>query len=353
MSIPDNKYEVTPDLKRFRKLAIFVIYPLILLIGGIPFMITVNYLINNGFYNIDPPLWGIPNLSKVIMTAFSCIYALLMIPLLGGSLLTWFNVRRSNLLHAIVESLNQGKGLDSSYYDPKIKDRDHFYTADDKKLEVRANDHILVIILLLCVTSIPLTCFLIHVFTNDVGDFDVYLLLFSVAGILTTFYNICMKKIHLSFNRTKGTFTYFGFLLPWHRNIKFDKVQINAYANTFKIIIPYRLIPLRMIGEYKDAQAWWSYYMWYMDRNRPLPPGSLFSDEVREQDYLQRKAEGFPAPLYQSSIDTPEWEGAVSKYNDQEVDKRNRTLYKGSADLAYTYQVRKSFLAANTYLKKK
>ncbi|MFL0102069.1 hypothetical protein V2751_14470, partial [Tenacibaculum maritimum] len=49
----------------------------------------------------------------------------------------------------------------------------------------------------------------------------------------------------------------------------------------------------------------WSFMVWYMDKNRPLPPGSAF-DAYREQDYQRRKAAGFPKPLYPSKIATPE-----------------------------------------------
>ena len=49
----------------------------------------------------------------------------------------------------------------------------------------------------------------------------------------------------------------------------------------------------------------WSFYVWYMDKNRPLPPGSSF-DEFREKDFQRRKAEGFPPPLFKSCIPTPE-----------------------------------------------
>jgi hypothetical protein len=52
--------------------------------------------------------------------------------------------------------------------------------------------------------------------------------------------------------------------------------------------------------------------VWYMDKNRPLPPGKKL-DPYREKDYNRRKAEGFPAPLFHSNIDTPEWEGAEKK----------------------------------------
>ncbi len=49
----------------------------------------------------------------------------------------------------------------------------------------------------------------------------------------------------------------------------------------------------------------WSFYVWYMDKNRPLPPGSAF-DPYRQADFERRKAEGFPKPLYLSHISTPE-----------------------------------------------
>ncbi|WP_199271553.1 hypothetical protein [Cellulophaga sp. L1A9] len=54
-----------------------------------------------------------------------------------------------------------------------------------------------------------------------------------------------------------------------------------------------------------DPEEWWSFYVWYMDKNRPLPPAKAF-DEYRDQDFERRKAEGFPKPLYPSNIPTPE-----------------------------------------------
>jgi len=49
----------------------------------------------------------------------------------------------------------------------------------------------------------------------------------------------------------------------------------------------------------------WSFYVWYMDKNRPLPPGTAF-DEYREKDFDRRKNEGFPPPLFKSLVPTPE-----------------------------------------------
>jgi len=41
----------------------------------------------------------------------------------------------------------------------------------------------------------------------------------------------------------------------------------------------------------------WSFYVWYMDKNRPLPPGTAL-DPYRERDEERRKREGCPLPLY-------------------------------------------------------
>lgn len=54
-----------------------------------------------------------------------------------------------------------------------------------------------------------------------------------------------------------------------------------------------------------DPISKWSLYVWYMDKNRPLPPGCAF-DEYRKDDFKRRKAEGFPPPLFKSRIPTPE-----------------------------------------------
>ena len=56
---------------------------------------------------------------------------------------------------------------------------------------------------------------------------------------------------------------------------------------------------------HSDIYAFWDFVVWYMDKNRPLPPGTAF-DPYREADFQRRKAERFPKPLYKSYIPTPE-----------------------------------------------
>ncbi|MBL3658288.1 hypothetical protein [Fulvivirga sediminis] len=61
-----------------------------------------------------------------------------------------------------------------------------------------------------------------------------------------------------------------------------------------------------------ETEDYWNFIVWYMDKNRPLPPGKAF-DPYREQDFERRKAAGFPKPLYPSSIPTPEFTEAQQK----------------------------------------
>ena len=55
-------------------------------------------------------------------------------------------------------------------------------------------------------------------------------------------------------------------------------------------------------GDYIPIRNW-SFIVWYMDKNRNLPPGEAF-DPYREKDFHRRKAEGFLPPLYKSNIPT-------------------------------------------------
>ena len=59
-----------------------------------------------------------------------------------------------------------------------------------------------------------------------------------------------------------------------------------------------------------------SVMFWYMDPNRPLPPGKIF-DPYRKRDFERRRAEGFPLPKIDSRIKTPEATPEQQKERDQ------------------------------------
>ncbi len=54
----------------------------------------------------------------------------------------------------------------------------------------------------------------------------------------------------------------------------------------------------------------WALFLWYMDKNRPLPPGNAFAD-FRKIDAARLRAAGHPEPLYPMS---PEVKKKVEKF---------------------------------------
>lgn len=60
-----------------------------------------------------------------------------------------------------------------------------------------------------------------------------------------------------------------------------------------------------------------SFLQWYMDKNRPLPPGKFF-DQYRERDYERRKAYGFQKALTPSFVEMIEFDGTPYKGEDEE-----------------------------------
>lgn len=70
----------------------------------------------------------------------------------------------------------------------------------------------------------------------------------------------------------------------------------------------------------RDVFKHHSLLQWYMDRNRPLPPGIAF-DLYRQKDFEQRREQGFPKPLTSSLITILDMDG--KKYDDEET---TRTL---------------------------
>ena len=140
-----------------------------------------------------------------------------------------------------------------------------------------------------------------------------------LGGLFWIAYGVLAKKKYKFFelNRLEGIVTYPDnyFRPPLKGKFKELKVVIAVtgnidgysdreylkFVNTFK---PRKLDLLYTFygrEPYKD----WSFYVWYMDKNRPLPPGTAF-DPYREQDYERRKTLGFLRPLYYSNIPTPE-----------------------------------------------
>jgi len=155
--------------------------------------------------------------------------------------------------------------------------------------------------------------------TNEGLTHPVAILINSVLSIFCIFFLIKIfidKKAYIILNRETGMFTF-----PYRIN------KYKSYTVAFNKAIVYWVgtggntgnLNIDLVTQHPDEkfgganliahERWytniWSFYVWYMDKNRPLPPGSAF-DPYRQRDFERRKAEGFPKPLYRSHIPTPE-----------------------------------------------
>ena len=138
-------------------------------------------------------------------------------------------------------------------------------------------------------------------------------------------------KRELLLDRINGTFTLPNFIFLKLKRIKFSQIQAfikilgipddyggesilklyvkGKYDNfkyQLKIVHSQKHITFKNFqSEISDIKSYWSFMVWYMDKNRPLPSGTAF-DPYRQRDFERRKAEGFPKPLYPSNTPTPE-----------------------------------------------
>ncbi|MFL0076376.1 hypothetical protein [Tenacibaculum maritimum] len=148
---------------------------------------------------------------------------------------------------------------------------------------------------------------------DDLRSKVIFLMLFGFPGILTIIYGFVAPIKYLVYDRMNGIITVTrafrsSVAIPFSSGY-----GLKGYSNTSPGVISAQL---NFVSSKKKPRVGgiiahnlveenWSFMVWYMDKNRPLPPGSAF-DAYREQDYQRRKAAGFPKPLYPSKIATPE-----------------------------------------------
>jgi hypothetical protein len=107
------------------------------------------------------------------------------------------------------------------------------------------------------------------------------------------------------FDRLKGTVKYPDLWFRY-RTIPFAEAhfitrELNIGAVFLGILHKNNVSWSNLTVSDRSVYNLWSTLVWYMDKNRPLPPGTAF-DPVRQSDYERRKKEGFPPPLYPSYI---------------------------------------------------
>ena len=139
-------------------------------------------------------------------------------------------------------------------------------------------------------------------------------IILSTSSFLIGSFHIIYKFTHpkkiLILDRLNGIITFPGFLYGKPITMSFEEVLAEVRGGygagmaTLALLHQNKLTAYSAILESTPLQSW-SFMVWYMDKNRPFPPGKVF-DPYRQKDYERRKKEGFPKPLYQSWIATPE-----------------------------------------------
>lgn len=138
-----------------------------------------------------------------------------------------------------------------------------------------------------------------------------------------------MPRVHrFIFDREKGTVTYPGFMglrritVPFNQAV-FTYTRLGSIyaAEREKLALVHPNGLTTVIVDFEHITAFFSLYVWYMDKNRPLPPGTAF-DAYRKADFLRRYREGFPEPLYPSNIEIKEY-----RYTPEPADFDNNNEY--------------------------
>ncbi len=145
------------------------------------------------------------------------------------------------------------------------------------------------------------------------GKFFMWEVFFFVPALPFFIYAYTAPKKFLIFDREKGLLTFPGILYFKSKTFLFSESrvgwsQIGGMASTRSVLVmgdPNSYTGGSVVLQDGRFKGVWSFLLWYMDKNRPLPPGDAF-DAYRERDFQRRKAEGFPPPLYKSTFPTPE-----------------------------------------------
>ena len=163
----------------------------------------------------------------------------------------------------------------------------------------------------------PIIIIIAHIFLGaDKVDNTAYLLSvpFLLIGLFQVLVFLYVPKKEIILDRLNGKITYPRlFFNKEHRTIQFDSLHVFHTATTSGDMLPTgteirirdRRYDYQWTLESDEPLEYWSFMVWYMDKNRPLPPGTAF-DAYRQKDFERRKAEGFPKPLYPTRIATPE-----------------------------------------------
>jgi hypothetical protein len=222
---------------------------------------------------------------------------------------------------------NLGKGKWSRVLNKRITDDKEELEKDAEGVLLYADDNYMQLVVPQKIMPLAglgtfLFLLLMHLFImfgtkgeNSIGVLLLLLLLFLSGFSFFTYYYITMPYKECVFNRKEGLITIPGAFWQSNVTMHINTIEFTRSAPSAQGIGSHQLEVIRpmkgaflsfyqlSLGNtcYEDL----SFYLWYMDKNRPLPPGTAF-DEFREQDFERRKTEGFPEPLFRCYFQTPE-----------------------------------------------
>ncbi|NER18523.1 hypothetical protein [Spongiivirga citrea] len=199
------------------------------------------------------------------------------------------------------ENYTQGRGSDYLFY-------------DDDCLVSKSGGWVIPIILGLVSFGFLLIFFPGREEKSEIIDW-VFFIISLLTLIFSFVYGFTMPKRKNILNRKDGFITFSGFLWQPDITMEFRKTEFSYSTGGEDVVGAFQLQIIRpnkwqtfAIAGYVGIDCYenMSFITWYMDRNRPLPPGTSF-DGCRQKDFERRKSEGFPKPLYPSAIPTPEF----------------------------------------------
>ena len=167
---------------------------------------------------------------------------------------------------------------------------------------------------------------------DTIEDRTIFSIIFFIIGSFSFLHYYKYSKELLVLDRLNGMVTYPGFLFSKPCSVPFDELlaSVASFANSGASLVFYHYNGITgtsiFAGKCKISGNW-SFIVWYMDKNRPLPPGEAF-DLYRKKDFQRRKAEGFPPPLYPSYIDTPEDSESQKELSQLHREEKQKRLEK-------------------------
>ena len=167
---------------------------------------------------------------------------------------------------------------------------------------------------------------------DTIEDRTIFSIIFFIIGSFSFLYYYKNSKKLLVLDRLNGMVTYPGFLFSKPCSVPFDELlaSVASFANAGASLVFYHyngITGTSISAEDYKPSGNWSFIVWYMDKNRPLPPGEAF-DPYRKKDFQRRKAEGFPPPLYPSYIDTPEDSESQKELSQLHREEKQKRLEK-------------------------